>query len=195
MATVIDTLTIELGFDVKKVLEGAKETQTRVRSFSEDYQRQSKVFQALLGNLVDVVGRLAAAFLSVDAVIRGIAWTKGASAAATEFSNLAEAVGLTVTQLEKWDQALQRVGGAPGEVGQAFQYQQQELQKRHGPSGLPPAFLPWLQRLGLDSESYYNPVKKTYDLDRMNRDIADAMKRQKKSAAERTQILRELGFS
>jgi hypothetical protein len=198
MATVIDSLVIELGFDTRKVQEGLKETQVRTRSFSEDYQREHKVFQSLLGGLVNVVGRLAVAFLSVEAIIKGIEWTKGASAAATEYGNLAEAVGLTVTQMEKWDQAMQRVGGGPGEAGRAFQFQQTELMKRHGPSGQAPAFYlsGWWQRLGLgDPEKYYDPIKKSYDLDRLNRDIAEAMRKQRRSASERAQILRDFGFT
>ena len=83
MATVLDSLTLELGWDVKKFLEGAKETEARVKSTREDFERSSKVWDATIGSLVRTLSGLVAAFLSVEAAIKGIEWTRGASQAAT----------------------------------------------------------------------------------------------------------------
>jgi hypothetical protein len=190
MATVIDSLTIELGWDVKKFLEGAKETEAKVKTTREDFERTSKVWDATIGSLIRTLGGLVTAFLSVEAAIKGIEWTKGASQAGADFSNLAAAINMSTTQLNTWENALMRVGGREGEARQAFLLQQAEFQKTRGPKGGAPVFLDRLQQLGLTS--FFDPKATSFDPDAFNRALFERIRGM--APEQRQQILTEFGF-
>lgn len=196
MPTILDQLSIELGWDLKKFLEGAKQIEKTVKDRKDDFEKQSKVWEFVLGNLSRALTRVTVAFLSIEAAIRGIDATRTLSRTGTEFANLADTVGMSVQQLSQWEQALERVGGNAREAGEAFSFQQSELQKtKTGLQGAP-SFLGYMQRLGMpDWNSYYNQTTKQFDLDRFNKDLSDAMNRQNLSASQRAEYLKGFGWN
>lgn len=195
MPTILDQLTLELGWDIRKFLESGKEVEQVVRQRREDFERQSKVWDAALGGLVRLLGSVAAAFLSIETAIKGLEASRTIAQTGTEFANLADVAGMSVEQLALWEQALARVGGSARDAGEAFKFQQSELQKTRITSGAP-SWLGYAQRLGLpDWKTYFNERTGQYDLDRFNKDIADAMARQNLSAAQRAEYLKAFGWN
>src|SRR5260221_1280497 len=197
MPVLLDAISLELGWDVKKFLEGAKETEAQVGKLREGVERHGKIFENAIGSMVRQISALVAAFFSIEAAVAAFASTKDVSRVGTEFSNLAEAVGLSVTELGAWEQALVRVGGRYGEASAAFKFQQQELMKMKGPGGTgAPSFLAFSQQLGLgDLNKYFNPATGSFDTVKMNLDIEKAMRVQNFSPEKRAQFLKEFGWN
>lgn len=197
MPTVIDSLAIELSLDPKKLQEGLKSVSADVKQNRDDSEKHFKVLDGLITSIGRSLTGLVATFLSLTAAIEAFAATKQISRSGAEFANLSQAVGMSVQQLGAWEQAMERVGGRAEDVRSAFRFQQSELQrtKIHGGS---PAFLGTMQRLmggAVDFNKYYNAETASFDLDRMNKDIAAAMERGGFSPAQRAEYLRAFGFS
>ncbi len=198
MPTIVDTLAIELSLDPRQLEKGLSSVVEKVKTTRDDYERHAKAFEAVAAGLLRVLGPLAAAILGITSAIEAIDWTKHASAATTEFSNLAEVIGMNVSVLAAWKQAAEAAGaGGARAVEQTFNRQQQTMRTMlPGGSGLKDLeFQQGLQHyfgLGGADVSKYLDKNGNFDLDRFNKDIASASQRLGENASQRQQWMEKL---
>lgn len=193
MPTIIDSLAIELSLDPTKLQEGLRTVSSDVKQNRDESERHFKVLDTLITNMGRSLAGLIATFVSLEAAIAAFAATKHISRAGTEFGNLAESIGMSVNQLGAWENAMERVGGRAGDIGSAFRFQQSEFQKSKLQGGSP-AFLGYMQRLGMPEwHSYYN-ANGELDVDRFNKDLAEHLARPGIGATQRAEYLKGFGF-
>lgn len=192
MPNIIDTLTVQLNLETSQYTQKLDQTQTQTKGHADKFESHFKGFQTIIGGLVSSLGRIVGAFLAVETVIKAINWTKGASEAEVSFRNLAEAIGISRTELSKWDIAWQKAGGKTGEIGSGMAQIQKELMASRGPQATLPSFMgpnnQW-ELVGLpSSNTYWNAKEGKYDIDRILKD-ADRLAREKHySPAQRTAL-------
>lgn len=117
MATIIDTLKIVLGLDIKdfeannkKTQDGLERTGKRGKKTNDDLNEGAKEFAKSLEKVKNQV-------LSVTAVMLGASglrnFVQGTVAANIQTGNLAKTLGTSIGELDKWQRAVKRVGGSP----------------------------------------------------------------------------------
>ncbi len=197
MPTIVDTLAIELSLDPRQLEKGLSSVVEKVRTTRDDYERHAKAFQAVAAGLLRVITPLAAAIVGITSAIEAIDWSKHAAAATTEFSNLANVIGMNISVLSAWKQTAEAAGKGGGDaLVQSFARQQQTmLTMLPGGVGLSdPSFLQALQRYfgpGVDIRRWLG-ADGNFDMDRFNKDLATASERVDKTAAERSQWMQKL---
>lgn len=197
MTTLVDSLAVEIGLDPKKLIEGLKDIEQRVKQRKDDFQKESSVWEQSILNLTRLIGQLTVAFFSIEAAISAFKASEAIARQGTAMSNFAEAVGMTNQQLSQWEQAFERVGGKAEEAGEAFRFQRTELGKIKGPEGQAPAFKAWMDRMGMDPNAYFNA--RGPDVQKLELDLFEKLKGTDeeifaKYKGTRQQILEAFGF-
>jgi len=199
MATVVETLALELQLDSRDFITSLRAITAQVKSARDQQEQHAKGLEAVFTGLFRVVQPLAAAFLSVEAILHAIDWTKHTAEATTSFGNLSEVIGGTVEELSAWKQAAEAVAGSgAGErLLQGMAHLQEALQKMgpHGTGEVDLGIRRTLQYYGIDERNYYDAKTRLFDIFKILKDVTAAADRLNESTAERLQRLQSLGVS
>lgn len=198
MPTIVDALAIELSLDPRQLEKGLSSVVEKVRTTRDDYERHAKAFQAVADGLLRVLTPLASAIIGITSAIEAINWSQHASAAAAEFSNLADIIGMNIAVLSAWTQAAEAAGEGGGKaVRESFSHQQ-ETMRTMLPGGTGLTDTPFLQGLqhyfgpGGGDVTRYLDKDGNIDLDRFNKDIVSASDRLHENLAQRQQWMGRL---
>lgn len=197
MPTIIDSIALELGVDTTKLQRGLREVEAQTKDSRESFERHAQGFETVATSLFRALSPLVTAILSIGTAIAGIDWAKHAASSVTSFRNLADIIGITTERLSQWKQAAETFGkGGGANIEQAFAGQQQAFQKLFGPTatGEVPEFKDPLRKLGIDIGKYWDAAKGLADIDRLNRDVAAAMARNRYNDAQRAAVLQTMGI-
>jgi hypothetical protein len=122
MATIIDTLIIELGFDTKKLSDGSKKATSSVKdlesksnkagkSLQDDANKNTQAFSKFRNEILS----LAAAFVSVSGIK---AFSERITTSDAALGRMANNIGMSSTELSAWTMAADKAGGtAEGMAG------------------------------------------------------------------------------
>jgi len=131
MATVIDSLLIELGLDASKFDSSQKKSVEELRKFDE---QSSKTFKNNQRNLNDFSLSANKALMSLTALGVGLISLKGISDFAKNLTDTNADIGRTAglfrmsaTELAGWEQAIKKVGGTADDFTSSVQAIQQAL--------------------------------------------------------------------
>lgn len=175
MATVIDSLVLELGIDPKKFTQGQRDALQSLRTFEEEAEKQGKRVEAQTKRLNDVMGNFKRELLTTAAVFFGGMGIKEFTGFITNLdastSRLGKTVNMTAGEMSAWQGAFQQVGGSAESANGAITGLGGEMQRfvLTGQSSM----LPVLSRLGL---SLFDGNKQLKTAGQLWLEIADAVK-------------------
>src|SRR5882672_1418863 len=133
MATVIDTLLVELGLDPSKFTKQQDEALARFKKMQEQTHKVAKSIEENGKKAIEFFSRLRDQVLGLYALFttgRGLKdFTEDVTAADAQLGRTARTMGISVDQLDNWEQAVERAGGSAEGVANSMRGLQQELEK------------------------------------------------------------------
>lgn len=151
MATVIDSLVLELGIDPKKFTQGQRDALQSLRTFEEEAEKQGKRVESQTRRLNDVMGNFKRELLTTAAVFFGGMGIKEFTGFITTLDASTARFGRTVNmaagEVSAWQGAFQQIGGSAESANGALGGLSGEMNRfvLTGQSSM----LPVLSRLGI----------------------------------------------
>ena len=176
MATVIDSLLIELGLDTSKFDSSSKKSVEELRKFQQQAEKSFKASQKGSKELGDGFDKARNALISLGVSLVGIqgftSFAKNMTATNAGISRTAELFKMSARELDTWGGVLKSVGGDASDFQSSTQAIQQSLSNmQFGDTSLLES-LGKLQVLGSDALSALDINKKELDIYK----LADAFK-------------------
>lgn len=124
MPTIIDALVVQLDLDPKKFNEGQKDAVESLRKLEDGATKHVKATKSEFDGLLDVFKAVQGRLLAISALVAtGIgfeSFTAKIARANAETGYLANNLGVSVQELQKWEAAGATVGAQANEIAQSF---------------------------------------------------------------------------
>ncbi len=125
MATVLDTLVVQLGLDPKAFVKGTQQTTGALAKTREGALKEGKQIERSLDNASESVERLARNALKLAAIFTGGralgTFITDIGRADAAMGRMADRLGVAPERVAAFDNAIKRMGGSAGEGAAAFQ--------------------------------------------------------------------------
>lgn len=124
MGTVIDELIVELKLDPKGFDEGQKKAVNDLRKFETEHEKHAKNIAASTNKMTDGFALLQGKLLSIASLFLGgmgvQAFTEHITRLTSQTGYLASSLGVSTTELGKWQGVAASVGASASEIAQGF---------------------------------------------------------------------------
>jgi len=124
MATVIDELIVELKLDPKQFDQASKDQVGKLRQFEREHERHSKKMAKDTDSLTQAFSLLQGRLLAIAGLFMsgmGISqFTEHITKLTVQTGMLAQSLGLSTTEITKWQGVGSTIGASPGEMAQAI---------------------------------------------------------------------------
>lgn len=124
MGTVIDELIVELKLDPKQFDQATKDQVSKLRVFEREHERHSKKMAKDTDSLTQAFSLLQGRLLAIAGLFMGgmgiSQFTEHITKLTVQTGLLAESLGLSTSQITKWQGVGATVSAAPGEMAQAI---------------------------------------------------------------------------
>src|SRR5690348_13966860 len=124
MPTIIDALVVELDLDPKKFNQGQKDAVEALRKLEDGATKHVKATKSEFDGLLEVFKAVQGRLLAISALVAtGIgfeSFTAKIAKANAETGYLANNLGVSVQELQKWEAAGATVGAQANDIAQSF---------------------------------------------------------------------------
>src|SRR6185437_3521854 len=124
MATVIDELIVELKLDPKQFDQASKDQVGKLRQFEREHERHSKKMAKDTDSLTQAFSLLQGRLLAIAGLFMGgmgiSQFTEHITKLTVQTGMLAQSLGLSTTEITKWQGVGSTIGASPGEMAQAI---------------------------------------------------------------------------
>lgn len=124
MGTIIDELVVELKLDPKQFDQAQKDQVRKLREFEREHERHSKKLASDTGAVTQAFSLLQGRLLAIAGLFMGgmgiTQFTEHITKLTVQTGLLAQSLGLSTSQITKWQGVGATVGAAPGEMAQAI---------------------------------------------------------------------------
>lgn len=157
MATIIDSLVIELGLDPSKFTQGQKEAIDALRKMQEETEKSAKKIKGGFADIDNILSKVTTSMLKFGAAAlgaRGIAeLVTNLTRMNTEIGRSAELIGTSSEELSKWEGIAARAGGSAQEMRETFGTITRNISQVNvtGPNT---DFFQWLRKLGVNYRQF-----------------------------------------
>lgn len=179
MATVIDSLVVELGLDPTKFTKGQQQAVDALRKLQETAEKSSKGIQHGFDQLGNQLSGLTTYALKFTGALLGARGLEDTFVKITQQNNslskTAEIIGVNAEELSKWEGVARRAGGSVEEIRGAFQGAAKAISEINvtGPNT---EFFQWLNKLGVNFRNFTDQKGQLSDFTGFFEKIAEGMK-------------------
>lgn len=193
MATVIDSLVVKLGLDTKDYQKGSKDVDSSFKKTKQSAQKTGKDIEQAGKQGAEFFNQLrksAIQFFSVLTVGRGLAdFTRNVIGSGAQLDRMSKRLGVSASELSRWEGAVKQSGGAAGEALSTFQALSAQITQLNLTGDAPIAML--LRTLNVAAVDSSGKAKAIPDL---IRDIGDALDTKGWSNADKFNLLNSAGI-
>lgn len=195
MATVIDSLVIELGLDPSKFTKGQREAFDALRKMQDEAEKANNKAKAGF-DLLDVsLSKLTSSALKFGGALLGARGFEDLIVKITAMNNelgrTAEILGVNNEELSKWQNIAERAGGSKQEMSETFGNITRNISQVNvtGPNT---DFFQWLRKLGVNYRQFVDPKGQVNNMTGLLEAISGGM--QNLPAGERQLASQALGL-
>lgn len=180
MATIIDSLVVELGLDSSKFTKGQQQAIDALRKLQEQAEKSSKGIKSGFENLSNDLSKLTSYALKFSAALLGAKGIEETFIKITQQNNslskTAEVIGVNSVELSKWEGVARRAGGSVEEIRGAFQGAAKAISEINvtGPNT---EFFQWLNKLGVNFRNFTDQKGQLSDFTGFFEKIGEGMKK------------------
>lgn len=178
MATIIDSLVVELGLDPTKFNAGQKKAVDALRELQEKSEKFSKGAAGSWKEMEESLGRLTTYALKFGGALLGASGFKDLVEKLTnmnaQLGRSAELIGVNADELSKWEKVAERAGGSAEDIRNTFSSMARAVAQVNvtGPNT---EFFQWLSKLGVNYRNFIDSKGQLSDFTNFFKAISDGM--------------------